>query len=268
MTLLDVVVQVVAVVACLHALGLYAVVRVDDRRTALRTVRGNLRRVAPTAVLLGAVLGVNGIIRNTGVELSWLIGVNITGWIHAFEGGFVAWLQSLATPVLTAYFSFVYVFGYVFLLTFPLLVYALHEEPAPLRVTLVAYTLNYTLGLVCYVLFVAYGPRNFMPELVESLLYTSWPQAQLLTSQVNVNTNVFPSLHTSLSVTVALIATRFRGVAPQWGPVSVVLAVSVMLSTMYLGIHWLTDVIAGVALAAASVALASRLSASARASRE
>lgn len=259
MTLLAVVLQVVAVVTVFHVVCLYAVARVDDVHDAVRAARRNARTVATPALVLGVVLAANGIIRDVGVELSWLIGVNVTGYLYGLEGRFVAHLQSLATPELTAYFSFVYVFGYLFLLTFPLSAYALHDDARPLYTTLVAYSLNYGFGLGCYVLFVAYGPRNFMPELVDSLLYTSWPQAQLLTSSVNVNTNVFPSLHTSLAVTVALVASRFREY-PRWLPLAWFLAASITVSTMYLGIHWLTDVVAGVVLAAASVAIASRLS--------
>lgn len=261
MTLAGVVAQVVAVVVALHLVSFYTVVGLPRRREAVRVLRENARAVAVPAAGLGAVLAVNKVVRDIGVDLSWLVGVNITGHIHALEGGVVADIQSLAVPELTVYFSFIYVFGYVFLLTFPVAVYAFHDEAKPLYATVIAYALNYGLGLGCYVLFVAYGPRNFMPGQVESLLFTSWPQSQLLTSQVNVNTNVFPSLHTSLAMTVALLATRFRSVAPRWLPLAWLLALSVAVSTMYLGIHWLTDVLAGILLAAGSVALGVRVAA-------
>ncbi len=258
MTLLQVVLQVVVVVAVLHVVGLALLAPVRDVRQAVRTAERNARRVAPTAVVLGVVLVANGLVRDAGVHLSWLIGVNITPAIYAVEGRFVAAVQSVATPELTLLFGFVYVFGYAFLLTFPVVLYGLHDAD-PLATTLVAYTLNYAFGLVSYVLFVAYGPRNYMPTLVESLLYVRWPQAQLLTSQVNVNTNVFPSLHASLAVTVALIAYRYRAPYRGWHVVAGGLATLVCLSTMYLGIHWLTDVVGGVLLAVLSVTLAHRL---------
>jgi len=259
MTLLTVMTRVVVVVFVLHLLGLGAVWRRTGTTLRRGSIRQNVRTVGPTAVALGVLLLANGAVRDVGVELSWLIGVNITGTIHALEGAFVADLQSLSTPALTAYFSFVYVFGYVFLLTFPVVLYAIHHDTRPLSATLVAYALNYGIGLVCYVLFVAYGPRNFMPGAVESLLFTNWPEVQHLTSQVNENTNVFPSLHTSLSVTVALLAARYRRAAPGWLPVATVGAMSVAVATMYLGIHWLTDVLAGVLLAAISVGVGARV---------
>ena len=258
MSLASVLTQVGAVVVALHFLALAAVVGRDGLADAPPTLRANLRAVAPTLAALVVVLAVNGAVRDVGVELSWLIGINVTGFIHAVEGQFVARLQSLGTPAVTAYFSGVYVFGYAFLLTFPVVAYLVCPDSRPLRTLLVAYAVNYGLGLVCYVLLISYGPRNFMPELVDSLLYTNWPQSQLLTGRVNRNTNVFPSLHTSLSVTVALVGYRYREVYPRWLPVAVGLAASIAVSTVYLGIHWVTDVVAGAALAAVAVAVASR----------
>ena len=258
MSLLAVVLEVAAVVGLLHLVSLVAVVGVDDLRAAPRRAPRTLRAALSPLATLAAVLAVNGVIRRLGAELSWLVGVNVTGVIYAIEGSFVAVVQSFATPAATAYFGFVYVFGYVYLLTFPLLATTLRGHTRTLRTLIAAYGLNYGIGLVCYVVFIAYGPRNLMPDLVESLLFTSWPRSQLLTSQVNVNTNVFPSLHTSLSVTVALVAYRARDRYPRWTPVAVALAASVVVSTMYLGIHWATDVVAGVGLAVGSVVAAER----------
>ncbi|WP_435115365.1 phosphatase PAP2 family protein [Halolamina sp. C58] len=258
MSLLTVLSHVVVVVLVLHLVSLGTLRWLSGTGIRRGSLRENVRAVGPTAAVLGALLLANGTVRDVGVHLSWLIGLNVTGTIHAIEGAFVADLQSFATPPLTAYFSFVYVFGYVFLLTFPLVLYALHDDTRPLSATLVAYALNYGIGLVCYVLFVAYGPRNFMPGAVESLLFTNWPEVQALTSQVNENTNVFPSLHTSLSATVALLAARYRSTAPGWLPIAAVGGGSVAIATMYLGIHWLTDVLAGVLLAAFSVVVGVR----------
>ncbi|WP_129114580.1 phosphatase PAP2 family protein [Halegenticoccus tardaugens] len=258
MSLLTTLAEVVAVVLVLGAGAAYGIVGVDRLRRLRRTLRGRLRAVAPQISILAVVLLVNSAIRDVVPEFSWLIGWNITGYIYALEGEFVPFVQSFATPPLTAYFSYVYVYGYVFLLVFPLLAYAALDDARPLRELVIAYSLNYALGLVCYVFFIAYGPRNLLSDLVDSLLFTTYPRFQLLTAQVNTNTNVFPSLHTSLSVTVAALAWRSREVYPRWTALAGVLALSIVISTMYLGIHWATDVVAGVALAALSVKLATR----------
>lgn len=206
----------------------------------------------PIGLLLG-VLSLNAVVRDVGVDLSWIIGINITGAIHTIEGSVVADIQSLSSPVLTAYFSGVYVYGYVFLLVFPIVAYLLIDDTEPLETTALAYVFNYGVGLLCYVFFIAYGPRNLLPDLVTSTLYESYPRFQILTSEVNANTNVFPSLHASLSTSVAVLAYRTREIYPRWLPIAAVGAISVALATVYLGIHWVTDVVAGVLLGVLAV---------------
>ncbi|WP_049972926.1 phosphatase PAP2 family protein [Haladaptatus cibarius] len=220
--------------------------------------RERIISVYPYLVLLIGVLGVNKVAREFGPELSWLIDWNITGLIHAIEGDFVGKIQAIATPELTAYFSFMYIYGYVFLLVFPFIAYFALPDDGPLKETAITYALNYGLGLVCYILFISYGPRNLIPDVVNPLLYSTYPQSQILTGEVNANTNVFPSLHTSLSVSAAILAYRTREAYPGWAAVAIPTALSILIATMYLGIHWGTDVVAGIALGIVSVLIAVR----------
>jgi membrane-associated phospholipid phosphatase len=250
MSLLLVFATVVAVVSVMLVVG--TVVCLDRARLheLRRELRPRLRLAAPAIALLAAVLLLNSLTRRAAQQLSWLIGFNITAGIYRVEGGSVALLQTFETHLVTLYFSFIYVYGYVFLLVFPLLAYLALRDQRPLHEISIAYAANYGLGLVCYLLFIAYGPRNL--DVAEQLMYNVYPQSQLLTSAVNTNTNVFPSLHTSLSVTAMLFAWRTREAYPRWLVIASVIAVSVVISTMYLGIHWATDVVAGVVLAVVS----------------
>ncbi|ELY42339.1 phosphatase PAP2 family protein [Natronorubrum sulfidifaciens] len=165
----------------------------------------------------------------------------------------VAVLQSFQTEFLTSFFVFIYIYGYAFLLIFPFIAYFALDEMDDLSTLVVAFTANYAIGLVCYTLFIAFGPRNVDPLLFEGLLYDAFPQSRTLTNTVNQNTNVFPSLHTSLSMTVFVLAWVTREKYPLWLPVAGFIAISVGLSTMYLGIHWFSDVVAGTLLALVSV---------------
>ncbi|SIR71703.1 phosphatase PAP2 family protein [Natronorubrum thiooxidans] len=254
-----VLVQLVVVVMLLVFVSTALFVGRSRLRTTRSAWRRRLRAAAPITIVLVAVLLLNSVARQIVPDLSWIIDWNLTDPIHDLEGEFIIWLQAQATPSVTAYFSFMYIYGYVFLLVFPTIAYFALSETRPLRELLTAYTLNYTIGLVLYVFVIAYGPRNVMPELVDALLYDTYPQYQHLTRQVNRNTNVFPSLHTSLAVTVSMLAYRTREPYPIWNVVAAILGVSVAISTMYLGIHWAIDVVAGVVLAYVSVELASIL---------
>ena len=250
---LAIVVLVLLVVASVVCIG---------RERAIRTrreARSRLRETAPITAILVSILLFNSVARQIVPDLSWIFGWEATWAIYDIEGKFITWIQSFEHPLLTDYFSFVYIFGYVFMLVFPVMAYFALSNTRTLRELLTAYTLNYTLGLVCYVLIIAYGPRNMIPEVATGLLYDAYPRFQHLTGQVNRNTNVFPSLHTSLAATVAFFAYRTREEYPLWYVVAVVLAVSVAISTMYLGIHWAIDVVAGAVLAYLSVYLATVL---------
>jgi membrane-associated phospholipid phosphatase len=256
-TLSVLLVQVLLGVSLLLGVTSVVVVGPARLRALYREKRQRLREALPYLALLLGVLVVNKVVRDVIPEVSWLIGLNVTSYIYALEGATVSDIQSVATPTLTAYFSFVYIFGYVFLLVFPFLAYLALRDLRPLKRTTLAYALNYSIGLLFYALFISYGPRNLIPDLVDPLLYATYPQTQILTSKVNTNTNVFPSLHTSLSVTAAVLAWQTRDVYPYWLYIAVLFAVSVSVATMYLGIHWATDVVAGVGLGLVCVKLAS-----------
>jgi membrane-associated phospholipid phosphatase len=253
---IDLIANLVVVVGTLLALSLLTIVGSSRLRRAVGTLRQRVHDVYPYVGLLAVILVVNSAARVPGESLSWLLDWNITGLIYTIEGEFVATLQAAGSPVITAVLSSVYIYGYVFLLVFPILAYFALDDLRSFRHTMLSYGFNYAIGIACYILFIAYGPRNLMPELVDSLLYTNWPRAQLLTSEVNSNTNVFPSLHTSLSVTVVVLAYRTRKEYPAWLALSTPIAASVIVSTMYLGIHWAVDVVAGVVLGIGSVLLA------------
>ncbi len=256
---LVVIVALMLVIACVLIVG-------SDRLVQTRyEYRDRFRTIAPYAGLLAAVLIANKIARDIGPEISWLIGIRITDQLKTLDGWLlfplfgadtpqvVVWLQSIATPELTAYFSFAYIYGYVFLVVFPLVAYFMLQDPVPLRRTIVAYGVNYLIGVICYVVFIAYGPRNLIIESAEGLLYSQYAQYQFVTTAVNDETNVFPSLHASLAVTAALLAWTTRDKFSVWFPLATVLAVSVVISTMYLGIHWASDAVFGIALAWISV---------------
>jgi membrane-associated phospholipid phosphatase len=256
---LSVLTSVVAWVAAMLVVASLAVIGPARLRETWSELRDRIWDARRVVALVCVVLLASAVGRPALLNVSRLFGIQATAFIYGLEGGFVAWIQAtFASPALTAYFSRVYVYGYAFLVAFPAIAYLALPRTATFRRILVAYALNYGIGLVLYTLVFAHGPRNVMPDMVTPLLFTNQPDVILLASEVNENSNVFPSLHTSLSVTVGTFAVLTRDDYPLWTAVAVPLSLSVVIATMYLGIHWLTDVVAGFALAFGCVALAYR----------
>lgn len=237
---------------------------VVDRREEFRS---RLVAVAPFVAGLAVVLLFNKGLLERVERFSRRYGFDATATIYAIEGDLVAGIQSALPEWGLYYFGPMYVFGYVVLLVFPLVGYLFAESLRPLKTLVAAYAVNYAVAIVAYGSVLAYGPRNYhrlpgadpdAPRVEEPLL-DAFREVTQLTARVNVETNVFPSLHTSLSVTVLLVALSTHEQFPRWTVAAAVLATSIVLSTMYLGIHWAVDVVAGVVLAFVSVAAAKRI---------
>jgi membrane-associated phospholipid phosphatase len=227
---------------------------------ARAAMEGDLRTraitLAPYAGVLVIVLLFNAVVRPRVDEFSSAFAVTFTDDIHGFEGNLVADFQNLVPEPFFLYFSAVYVIGYGALLIYPPIAYVVLEDYVKPSMLFVAYAVNYFVGALLYMVFSVYGPRNQLVGLVEAPLFEEFPDIMYLTSAINTNSNAFPSLHTSMAVTVLLFAWISREEYPVWLGITAVLVPSVVLATMALGIHWFTDVVAGVALALFSVGVA------------
>ena len=113
--------QLVAFVAVCLGVSLFAIVGTERIRTFLGDYRTRLRDSLPHLGFLGVVFLLSMLWRPVGGEISWTVGYNITHTLYSIEGYLVPAIQAMETPELTWVLSIIYVFGYVFLLVFPLL---------------------------------------------------------------------------------------------------------------------------------------------------
>jgi len=109
------------------------------------------------AVLI-VVLLINRVARQVAPKLSRQIGIRLTSAFYNIEGEFILVFQAIQTPETSAYFSSIYVYGYTFLLIFPVIAYFTLSDTRVFRRLLAAYALNYAIGLILYIFVIAYGP--------------------------------------------------------------------------------------------------------------
>ncbi len=184
---------------------------------------------------------------------------DFAGFFQTYEGHFTFHLQqALENPVLTAVLSFIYVVMLQGLLVASVGIYTYEQNRRPMfYATCYAIMINYLASIPFYLFF----PVNevwFHDPTVRFLIPDVFPNFETQYRALSGINNCFPSLHTSISVTIALLAIRSGN--KRWAWFSGTCAVLIMFATLYLGIHWLTDLGGGLLLALAAAEAGIRLS--------
>ena len=218
--------------------------------------RSRLRIHRLPVLLLGAVFVVNFV--ETAIETTvrdrWGIGrelgFHLARAAHWFEGSQTAEAYDAASPVV--------VYGYSMAYFFAMLVLALATGWAlaragrePFRVFALAVTVDYAISLPFF-LFFPVPERWAYPESGAILLSDLWAPGLIeVFRPISGLDNCFPSFHVSLTVVMVLLAFHYR-LRYRWSALSIGLLI--ILSTFVLGIHWLTDIVAGLATGVLAVA--------------
>jgi len=124
------------------------------------------------------------------------------------------------------------------------------------RVLCLSIAADYLLSLGFFVFFPV-PERWAFPDSGAMLLSDRWSSGLIeLLRPISGLDNCFPSTHVSFTVVIILIGYLFR---VRLRHTMLALGTTTILSTFVLGIHWLPDILAGVAVAFLSVALARRM---------
>lgn len=221
----------------------------------LRTRRGLL-------VLLGAVFLFN--LLQTTLE-AWLaprvplvteLRVQFARAAHWFEAHYAFEHHELTNRFAVVGYSAAYFFMLPVLMA--AVGFACYRRPGirPFRTFSLAVALDYALSLPFF-LFMPVPERWTHPEAGAMVLSDLWVSRLIdLFRPISALDNSFPSFHVSLTVVLVLTAFVFR-LRYRWA--ALFLGAPVALATFVLGIHWITDIVAGVALGVLSVMLALRL---------
>ncbi|AKB84685.1 phosphatase PAP2 family protein [Methanococcoides methylutens] len=172
------------------------------------------------------------------------------------EGDAVAYFQSFATPLLTYSSAFVYLIGFSFLLIFTFLLLMYTQQHEHLQEYTIAFVSIYLIALPFYI-YVPVPVTGFTLPNVVPLLYNMSPI--VLHGVMIVDPfldNCFPSLHAALSVMAMLMVLRtdFK----RFKIFAVALTIAIQFTILYLGIHWITDMIGGIILALGTYFIATR----------
>lgn len=173
-------------------------------------------------------------------------GEDFTSLIWRIESGWIEHYQTWTWIPLTWYMGWVYIIVFPALVPWAMAVFDYLGETRRNISLLIGYIMNYVLVLPFYIFFPVRECHEYPPaqESLRLLLDDIDPAVMQLLRPMSGIDNCFPSFHTSLAVTIALFALRSGRRA--FAVAASVMVISIILSTMYLGIHWFTDVGAGI----------------------
>jgi membrane-associated phospholipid phosphatase len=183
---------------------------------------------------------------------------DFTPSVYGLEGDFVAVFQRLfENDMLTSFLTFFYVVVFPAVMIASIGIYAYQRNFKLFYAVCYALMINYMIAIPFYLFFPVTEVHAFNPN-VKFLMLDAFPTFENDYRPLSDLDNCFPSLHTSISVTMAMIALKSKnGFWKIFAPAS---AAIVIFSIFYLGVHWLTDMAAGMVLGLLAVRIALRLS--------
>jgi len=170
---------------------------------------------------------------------------DFTSVIFQFEGNATAWLQDqLMFPPLTWLLTFAYLILFPALLFGSAHAYDRLNDFRRLRMTAYVYAFNYLLCLPFYIFFPVTEPWRMSPAQVLPLMDSVHPWLIDIVRPMSGLDNCFPSYHCSLTISLVLVACS--GAPRRFARAALISGGLILLSTVYLGFHWVLDLLTGV----------------------
>ncbi|HIC75932.1 MAG TPA: phosphatase PAP2 family protein, partial [Candidatus Poseidoniales archaeon] len=186
--------------------------------------------------------------------------LDATPFIYAIEGDMVLWVQQFfLNDALTFLLTHYYVAGYMLVTYTASLYFVYFDDRWMADRVLLAMFFVYALAVPFYLFFNVRVTGDHIPEMA-TLAYSLTPEIQTWFTRIDPFTNGMPSLHIGLPFAVWLGIHRWDHDL-RWKRYRIFLGWFILLTgfaIIYLGIHWIVDIIGGIAVAAVAVHLADR----------
>ncbi|WP_081667340.1 phosphatase PAP2 family protein [Paenibacillus pinihumi] len=193
------------------------------------------------------------------IESRMTYNYDFTGVIQSMEKGFVAGVQSLFEhPALTVILGFMYIVVFQALLVSSLGIYTFEGRHRMFYATCYAIMINYLVAIPFYLFFPVNEVWSYDSS-VRFIMLDVFPSFESQYRELSGLDNCFPSLHTSISVTLAVLAIRSGN--KRWAWFTSISALLIIFAIFYMGIHWLSDMLAGAVLGLLASTVGLKLSA-------
>ena len=182
-----------------------------------------------------------------------VIDPHVTKWIgHDFannikdiEGDFVYWFSQNWTPIFVYFFVLMYIGVYSFILWFSPVYFLLTNNKKAMKTLAYGLFFIYIIALPFYLFLPIKNVYTYYN--VSSALETVIPSVERFFYSTTTQNNCLPSLHTAMTILVAYSVSLTGN--KKLTHFAYFTMISVIISVIYLSIHWVLDVISGAVLA-------------------
>jgi membrane-associated phospholipid phosphatase len=158
------------------------------------------------------------------------------------EDSYVVGMVDMWHPWVVAFFVVVYIAVYPFTLWFSVLYFFWCREVGAMRTLVLGLVIVYMVALPFYLFFPVSNVYTFFDSV--SALEVVIPGVEQFFYSTTTWNNCFPSLHTAMTLMVAVSVWQTGN--RRFGWFTWLIAVLVIISVIYLAIHWIVDVVAGI----------------------
>ena len=196
------------------------------------------------------------------VEVNFIDG-QVTTWIghdfayniNAIEGDIVFWFSQNWTPALVYFFVIIYIAIYPFTLWFAPTYFLITNNKKSLKTLAYGLLLIYVIALPFYLFLPITNVYTYFNQ--SSALETVIPTVERFFYSTTTNNNCLPSLHTAMTILIAYSISLTKN--KRFTYLGIFTMITVIISVIYLSIHWILDVTAGSILAIGVILLLKKI---------
>jgi membrane-associated phospholipid phosphatase len=172
------------------------------------------------------------------------VGLDYADIIQSYENGIVNWFSHNWTPGLLQFFVLIYIIIYTFTLWFSPFYFIIGNKKKAMKSLVYGLLIIYIISLPFYLFLPVTNVYTFYGT--ESPLEQVFPSIESFFYATTTTNNCLPSMHTAMTILIAYCLGLTGNRKLKFFGYFVM--VSVMISVIYLSIHWITDVLIGAIL--------------------
>lgn len=167
----------------------------------------------------------------------------------SIEGRIVSNIYLIWNSIILTFFVIMYIVVYPFILWFSTMYLVLDERKKALHSLAIGLLTLYLISLPFYLFFPV--SNVYITNNLDSALSLIFPQIDQLFYMTTTSNNCFPSLHVGMSILICWSIKQTNN--KRYYFFTVFSLICVVISVLYLAIHWILDVIGGILVATAAI---------------